>query len=115
MSTYNLDDSSDDPPKTPASRSGAEDLSGWIRRLLGRDEMLKMGHGQRSEDMNLGMGWLYYAFARLIRPTRVVVIGSWRGFVPLILGRATADNCEPCTYHFIDPSFIDDQWRMRRK
>ena len=50
-------------------------LDGWVGQLLADDEMLRMGHSQRREDQNLGMGWLYYALTRLIRPSRVVVIG----------------------------------------
>ena len=61
-------------------------------------------------DLNLGMGWLYYGLARLIRPTRVVVIGCWRGFAPLVFGKALADNAEGGTVTFIDPSLIDDTW-----
>ena len=53
-----------------------------------------MGHNQRAEDLNLGLGWLYYGLARLIHPKSAVVIGSYRGFVPLLLGRALRDNVE---------------------
>jgi predicted O-methyltransferase YrrM len=70
-----------------------------------------MGHGQRTPDLNLGLGWVYYGLARAIRPARVVVIGSWRGFVPLVLGRALADNGEGGEVWFIDPSLVDDFWK----
>ena len=53
----------------------------WITRLFEHPDLLRMGHHQRAEDQNLGMGWLYYAFGRMIRPRLAVVIGSWRGFV----------------------------------
>ena len=39
-----------------------------------------MGHAQRPEDLDLGLGWIYYGLARVARPERVVVIGSYRGF-----------------------------------
>jgi predicted O-methyltransferase YrrM len=70
-----------------------------------------MGHHQRAEDANLGLGWLYYALARILRPARVVVIGSFRGFVPLIFSKALADNSEGGQVWFIDPSLVDDFWK----
>jgi predicted O-methyltransferase YrrM len=70
-----------------------------------------MGHAQRLEDLNLGLGWLYYALTRAVRPSVIVVIGSWRGFSPLIFGKAIADNVEPGRVHFVDPSLVDDFWK----
>jgi predicted O-methyltransferase YrrM len=70
-----------------------------------------MGHLQRAGDLNLGLGWIYYGLARTIRPRTVVVIGSYRGFVPLVLGKALADNEEGGEVVFIDPSFVDDFWK----
>jgi len=72
--------------------------------------MLRMGHAQRRDDLNLGLGWIYYALARVMRPARAVVIGSWRGFVPAIIGKALADNSEAGEVIFIDPSLVDDFW-----
>ena len=72
--------------------------------------MLRMGHCQTIEDLNLGMGWLYYGYTRLLRPQKIVVIGSWRGFTPLIFGKALADNGNNGVVHFIDPSLADDFW-----
>jgi predicted O-methyltransferase YrrM len=48
---------------------------------------------------------------RLIRPSCVVVIGSYRGFSPLVFGKAQADNAENGTVCFIDPSLVDDFWK----
>jgi predicted O-methyltransferase YrrM len=83
----------------------------WIAGLFEHPDLLRMGHCQRAEDLNLGMGWLYYAAARLVRPDVVVVIGSWRGFAPLIYARALADNVEDGKVLFIDPSLVDDFWK----
>lgn len=83
----------------------------WIAALLADPALCAMGHGQRAEDANLGLGWVYYALARALRPQRVVVIGSWRGFVPLVFGKALADNLEGGEVTFIDPSLVDDFWR----
>jgi predicted O-methyltransferase YrrM len=85
----------------------------WIDKLFECPDLSRMGHHQRTEDANLGLGWLYYGLARIVRPTRVVVIGSYRGFVPLILGKALTDNSERGEVWFIDPSLVDDFWRDR--
>jgi predicted O-methyltransferase YrrM len=83
----------------------------WIQRLFETGDLLRMGHQQRAEDANLGLGWLYYALGRILRPARVVVVGSFRGFVPLIFSKALADNSEGGTVWFIDPSLVDDFWK----
>jgi predicted O-methyltransferase YrrM len=69
-----------------------------------------MGHNQRAEDASLGLGWVYYALARLVRPRHAVVIGSYRGFVPLVLGRAFQDNGDDGRVTFVDPSLVDGFW-----
>jgi predicted O-methyltransferase YrrM len=83
----------------------------WINTLFENKDLLRMGHHQRAEDANLGLGWLYYALGRILRPARVVVIGSFRGFVPLIFSKALADNSEGGQVWFIDPSLVDDFWK----
>jgi len=94
----------------PALADAAE-LTAWIGRVYAHPELRRMGHNQRLEDLNLGLGWLYYAFARLLRPARAVVIGSWRGFVPLVIARGCQDNLEGGEVTFIDPSLADDFWK----
>lgn len=84
----------------------------WIAHLFRDKDMLRMGHGQRVEDRNLGLGWVYYALARLLRPERVVVIGSYRGFAPLVFGKALHDNGRDGSVWFIDPSLVDDFWKQ---
>src|SRR5947208_14432756 len=86
-------------------------MKDWIAKLLDCRELTGMGHLQRVEDANLGLGWIYYGLARVIRPKTIVVIGSPRGFVPLVLGKALADNLENGQVIFIDPSFVDDFWK----
>jgi predicted O-methyltransferase YrrM len=83
----------------------------WIETLFESKDLLRMGHQQRAEDANLGLGWLYYALGRILRPARVVVIGSFRGFVPLIFSKTLADNSEGGEVWFIDPSLVDDFWK----
>lgn len=86
-------------------------MNDWIAALFEDPDMLEMGHCQRAGDLNLGMGWLYYALARLIRPRNAVVIGSYRGFTPLVIAKALDDNVEDGRVHFIEPSLVDDFWR----
>ncbi len=86
-------------------------LQEWIAELYCDRDMTRMGHLQRASDLNLGLGWLYYGLARTVRSKTAVVIGSFRGFVPLVLGRALADNKEGGEVIFIDPSFVDDFWK----
>jgi predicted O-methyltransferase YrrM len=85
-------------------------LTAWIAQLLRDPAMTGMGHDQRVADSNLGLGWLYYGFARLWRPRRVVVIGSYRGFAPLLFARALADNGEGGRVTLIEPSLVDAFW-----
>lgn len=86
-------------------------MKDWIAKLLEDPDLVRMGHLQRAADLNLGLGWLYYGLARIIRPAKAVVIGSYRGFVPLVLGKALSDNQEGGQVVFIDPSLVDDFWK----
>jgi len=87
-------------------------MNDWIGQLFQNKDLLRMGHCQQLQDLNLGMGWLYYGLTRLLRPKHVVVIGSWRGFSPLIFSKALADNAErEGVVYFIDPSLVDDFWK----
>jgi predicted O-methyltransferase YrrM len=86
-------------------------MKDWIAKVLDCRDLTGMGHQQRVEDANLGLGWIYYGLARVIRPKQVVVIGSYRGFVPLLLGKALNDNLESGRVIFIDPSLVDDFWK----
>jgi len=86
-------------------------MKNWIAALFQDVNLTRMGHAQRVDDLNLGLGWVYYGLARVIRPTAVVVIGSYRGFVPMVLGKALVDNGSDGQVHFVDPSFVDDFWK----
>ena len=86
-------------------------MQDWIRKLFGFPGMSGMGHGQRKEDLNLGLGWIYYGLARVVRSRTIVVIGSYRGFSPLVFGKALAENVEGGDVIFIDPSLVDDFWK----
>src|SRR4029453_1609254 len=83
----------------------------WIAQLFRDENMLRMGDGPGVEDRNLGFGWVYYALARLLRPERIVVIGSYRGFAPLVFGKALHDNGQGGSVWFIHPSLGGAFWR----
>jgi predicted O-methyltransferase YrrM len=89
----------------------SEPLTDWIARVLAHRDLRGQGHAQRVADGNLGLGWIYYALARALRPRHVVVIGSLRGFAPLVFARALADNGDGGMVTFIDPSLVDDFWK----
>jgi predicted O-methyltransferase YrrM len=83
----------------------------WIEKLFEMPALTGMGHLQTVPDANLGLGWIYYGLARVVRPRNIVVIGSYRGFVPLVLGKALSDNQDGGRVVFIDPSMVDDFWK----
>ena len=83
----------------------------WLEQIVSNPKLMTMGHAQTVPDRNLGMGWLYYALARMYRPQHVVCIGSWRGFAPMMFARGMLDNLDDGKVTFIDPGMVDDQWR----
>lgn len=82
-----------------------------IEKMADCPELWMMGHDQIVEERCLGLGWFYYGLARSLRPSRVVVIGSWRGFAPMLMARALQDAGRGGELIFIDPSMADGQWR----
>jgi predicted O-methyltransferase YrrM len=85
-------------------------MESWISTLFEQPDLLRMGHSQSPEDSNLGLGWLYYALGRIVRPRNAVVIGSLRGFVPLVIAKALQDNAASGQVTFIDPGMVDSFW-----
>lgn len=83
----------------------------FLDKIMTTPDLLQMGHGQTVEDRNLGMGWIYYSLSRLYKPNRVVCIGSWRGFVPMLIAKGMKDNLKDGELIFIDPSMVDDFWK----
>lgn len=80
-------------------------------KIFSLDKLVGAGHDVRVHDMNLGLGELYASLVRVYRPTVAVVIGSWRGFVPIVLAQAMQENVEKGKVVFIDPSLVDDFWK----
>lgn len=50
-----------------------------------------LGHHARKSDLNLGFGFVYYAFVRALRPKNVLVIGSGYGFSVVCLALGLKD------------------------
>jgi predicted O-methyltransferase YrrM len=61
-----------------------------IERLLATTYPSYQATSQR--DLNLGFGFLFYGFVRLIRPARILVIGSKAGFSVLSFALGLKDN-----------------------
>lgn len=89
-------------------------LPSLIQAMANHRDLWEMGHNQDYDSKDLGLGWIYYGLVRSYRPSVAVVIGSWRGFVPLVVGQGIQDNANQGKLIFIDPSFVDDFWRDQR-
>lgn len=72
---------------------------------LGQD----MGQATEEASLNPGFGLLYYQLTRLAKPDTALVIGSYRGFVPVCISLGLADNRKGICI-FIDPGFEDAFW-----
>jgi predicted O-methyltransferase YrrM len=86
----------------------------WLANIFKHSDLLKMGHDQSKKDLNIGLGWLYYAQVRISKPKRIICIGSWRGFVPIVLAQALMDNGNKGKLIFIDPSLADNFWSNKK-
>ena len=85
-------------------------MQDWINNLFQDPQLLRMGHLQRLDDLNLGLGWLYYGLVRIARPETIVLIGSWRGFSPLVLAKGIKDNLEAGKVILDNSSFVGFRW-----
>ena len=63
-----------------------------------------LGHNERSRDLNLGFGFIYYGVVRALRPRHVLVIGSGYGFSVVCLALGIKDNGTG-SLNFVDPSY----------
>ena len=62
------------------------------------------GHNEKTNELNLGFGFIYYGVVRALRPKHVVVIGSGYGFSVVCLALALKDNARG-KLNFIDPAY----------
>lgn len=61
-------------------------------------------HNLDDKTANLGYGWLHYAFIRVLKPKRVLCIGSKYGFVPAVCALACKHN-QRGVVDFVDASY----------
>jgi predicted O-methyltransferase YrrM len=85
------------PRETPFSLDG-EMLEAIFRHAK------PLGHHEDRERLNLGFGFLYYALARSLRPSHVVIVGSGYGFSVACFALALKDNGAG-KVSFVDPSY----------
>jgi SAM-dependent methyltransferase len=88
------------PGRPPLPEGRARDL---IQRAA------RMGQAVDEERLDLGLGYVYYGLTRLLKPRDAVCIGSYRGFAPLCIALALADEGSGMC-HFIDPGLVDRYW-----
>ena len=73
-----------------------------IRRYYGYH-----GHQTNSKTANLGYGFLHYSYINLLKPERVLCVGSLKGFIPALCALACKDNHKG-TVDFVDAGFAAD-------
>lgn len=63
-----------------------------------------LGHNEKTANLNLGFGFLYYGLVRALRPRHILVIGSGFGFSIVCLALGLKDN-DQGFLSFVDPSY----------
>jgi hypothetical protein len=78
-----------------------------------------IGHGVEESDSYLGLGLIHYSLIRILKTKKVLCVGSYRGFIPVICALACRDN-KKGVVDFIDagldlstihPTFGDGYWK----
>jgi len=62
------------------------------------------GHHEKTKELNLGFGFIYYGVVRALRPKHIVVIGSGYGFSVVCLALGLKDNARG-KLSFVDPAY----------
>jgi hypothetical protein len=62
------------------------------------------GHNEKTKELNLGFGFIYYGVVRALRPRHIVVIGSGYGFSVVSLALGLKDNARG-KLSFVDPAY----------
>lgn len=75
-----------------------------IRNFIERFAKEDNWHEIDRKTANLGYGWMHYALIRILRPKRVLVIGSRYGYIPAICALACRDNKKGAV-DFVDAGF----------
>jgi predicted O-methyltransferase YrrM len=81
--------------------------------------LVPLGHHECSvkegiERGDLGLGLIYYALTRVLKPRKVVIAGSLRGFSVVCIALGLEDN-DLGEADFIDAALVDDFWRHKRR
>lgn len=63
-----------------------------IRDLMIHFQADEYGHEANITQADLGYGWLHYGCIRLLKPKRVLCVGSRHGYIPAVLAQACKDN-----------------------
>lgn len=83
-----------------------EDISKIIEHYHGRD------HNNDYDKGNLGFGFIHYSLIRNLRPERVLVVGSQKGYIPAICALACKHE-KKGVVHFVDAGYEledEDSW-----
>lgn len=83
-----------------------------VQRLL--DRLAPLGHHdcpvpEAREERDLGLGLLYYTLIRVLKPRRVLMVGSLRGFSVVCMALGLEDNGAG-DIDFVDAARVDDFW-----
>lgn len=78
-----------------------------------------IGHGAENEPPYPGLGMVHYVLVRSLKPERILCVGSYRGFIPVVLGLACQDNRKGVVdfvdagldFSNIDPLLGDGFWK----
>jgi len=62
------------------------------------------GHNEKTRELNIGFGFMYYGIVRALRPDHVLVIGSGYGFSVVCLALGLKDNGRG-RLSFVDPAY----------
>ncbi|MGB8874596.1 MAG: class I SAM-dependent methyltransferase, partial [Desulfobaccales bacterium] len=62
------------------------------------------GHNEKTRELNIGFGFMYYGIVRALRPDHVLVIGSGYGFSVVCLSLGLKDNGRG-RLSFVDPAY----------
>src|SRR5208282_5899667 len=62
------------------------------------------GHNEKTRELNIGFGFIYYGIVRALRPGHVLVIGSGYGFSVVCLALGLKDNARG-RLSFVDPAY----------
>ncbi len=93
--------------------------SRYFSKKIIKDYWGYIGQGVEEDDSYLGLGLIHYSFIRMFKPKRVLCVGSYRGFVPVICALACQDNKKGIV-DFVDagldlstihPTFGDGYWK----